>query len=111
MPQIEALQINVAVLLPALAMVGFAMLIMLADILASDSNTSVMPPRGLAWRGVAVSIFLCWWLWGQPAETFQGMAVSDHFALEGAEPDHLGCYRIGYYPQRQLHSADHQADW
>lgn len=82
MPQIEALQINVAVLLPALAMVGFAMLIMLADILASDTNTGprdATPWIGLA--GVAVSIFLCWWLWGQPAETFQGMAVSDHFAL------------------------------
>lgn len=82
MPQIEALQINLAVLLPAFALVIFAMLIMLVDIFSSDTNNT---PREItpwvALAGVVVSILLCWWLWDQPVQTFQGMATSDHFAL------------------------------
>ena len=82
MPQLDALQINVAVLLPALAMVGFAVIIMMVDLLGTESQPgprTYIPWVGLA--GVVVSALLCWWLWGQPIQTFQGMATSDHFAL------------------------------
>jgi NADH-quinone oxidoreductase subunit N len=82
MPQIEALEINIAVLLPALAMVGFAMIVMVVDMFTSDTNPA--PQRIIPWvalAGVVVSVLTCWWLWGQPVETFQGMATSDPFAL------------------------------
>jgi NADH-quinone oxidoreductase subunit N len=82
MPQIEALEINLAVLLPALTIVGFAMLVMMVDIFASESNPG--PKAALPWValvGVVAGIVACWWLWDRPTQTFQGMATSDHFAL------------------------------
>jgi NADH-quinone oxidoreductase subunit N len=82
MPQIEALQINLAVLLPAFAIVIFAMLIMLVDLFTSDTNPA--PQAAIPWvalAGVAAGILSCWWLWNQPEQSFQGMATSDHFAL------------------------------
>src|ERR687894_91114 len=82
MPQIDALQINIAVLLPALAIVGFALVIMMVDLLGTETQPgprALIPWVGLA--GVVVSALLCWWLWDQPVQTFQGMATSDHFAL------------------------------
>ena len=82
MPQIDALQINLAVLLPALVVVGFAMLVMLVDIFTTESNRA--PEAAIPWValvGALAGIAACWWLWDQPAQTFQGMATSDHFAL------------------------------
>lgn len=82
MPQIEALEINLAVLWPALAMVGFAMLVMMVDIFSSEENTA--PRDATPWvalAGVVVTALITWSLWGQPVDTFQGMATSDHFAL------------------------------
>lgn len=82
MPQIEALELNIAVLLPALAMVGFAMIVMVVDMFTSDTNPA--PQRMIPWvalAGVVVGLLTCWWLWGRPVQTFQGMATSDPFAL------------------------------
>jgi len=82
MPQIAALQINLAVLLPAFAMVVFAMFVMLVDILTPGTNRgsqNALPWVALA--GVVVSALFCWWLWPQQVQSFQGMATSDHFAL------------------------------
>lgn len=82
MPQIDALELNFAVLVPALVVVSFAILIMLADIFSSDSNTA--PRDAIPWialAGTVVGIGACWWLWGQPVQSFQGMAASDAFAL------------------------------
>src|SRR5687768_14255793 len=82
MPQIEALEINLAVLLPALTIVGFAMLVMVVDMFTSDTNRG--PEAAIPWValvGVVASMATGWWLFGQPVQTFQGMATSDAFAL------------------------------
>src|SRR3954466_5283783 len=82
MPPIDALQINLAVLLPAFAMVVFAMFVMLVDLLATDARPGLRNATPwVALAGVIASAFFCWWLWDQPVQTFQGMATSDHFAL------------------------------
>jgi NADH-quinone oxidoreductase subunit N len=78
----EALQLNSAVLWPAFSIVGFALIIMLVDMFTNDSKSAskgVIPWVALV--GVVVSVLLIWQLWEQPAQTFQGMATSDHFAL------------------------------
>jgi NADH-quinone oxidoreductase subunit N len=75
--QPETLQLNIGVLMPALALVLFAMGIMLADIFPGTH-------RALPWlalSGVVMSAALCAWLWGEPVTSFQGMAISDRFAL------------------------------
>lgn len=79
---LEALQINLAVLVPAFSMVGFALLIMMVDIFvpnAKSPSNKITP--FVALLGVVVTAGTCWWLWGQPVQTFQGVATSDHFAL------------------------------
>jgi NADH-quinone oxidoreductase subunit N len=82
MPPIEALQINLAVLLPAFVMVGFALILMLVDMFTSDTQpASKAALPWLALAGVVASAVSCWWLWDQPVQSFQGMATSDHFAL------------------------------
>jgi NADH-quinone oxidoreductase subunit N len=78
----DALQINLAVLLPALSIIGFALIVMLVDMFTNDAQHATK--GAIPWislLGVLVSAGLCWWLWDQPVQTFQGMATSDHFAL------------------------------
>lgn len=74
--------INISVVLPELLMVLFAMLVMVADMVTSDERPggkAVLPWLALA--GVIVTGFVCVQQWGGPVETFQNMAVNDHFAL------------------------------
>jgi NADH-quinone oxidoreductase subunit N len=78
----DALQMNLAVLLPAFSIVGFALIIMLVDMFSSDAQPAskgIIP--WVALLGTIISAGICWWLWGQPVQSFQGMATSDHFAL------------------------------
>lgn len=83
MPQsLDALQLNFGVLSPALTLVGFTLLVMLVDILANDKRPVLR--QALPWvalTGVAAALAVCATLWNQPAQSFQGMATSDHFAL------------------------------
>jgi NADH-quinone oxidoreductase subunit N len=82
MPTLDALQLNFAPLLPTLTMVLAAIVLMLVDIVGTDDRPGPRPLiPWLALAGVAVTIGVCAWLWGQPAQSFQGMATSDHFAL------------------------------
>ena len=79
---LDALEINLAVLAPALSIVGFALLLMVVDIfMPKDSPTTNQVLPWLALIGVVVTAGVVWWLWDQPVQTFQGMATSDHFAL------------------------------
>lgn len=83
MPQsMDALQLNFAVLTPALIMVGAALLVMLVDILSNDKRPllrQTLPWIALA--GVAVTLLASGGMWNDPMQTFQGMATSDRFAL------------------------------
>jgi NADH-quinone oxidoreductase subunit N len=79
---LDALEINLAVLAPALSIVGFALLLMMVDIFmpkGSPAAKQVLP--WVALIGVVVTAGVIWWLWDQPVQTFQGVATSDHFAL------------------------------
>jgi NADH-quinone oxidoreductase subunit N len=79
---LDALEINLAVLAPALSMVGFALLLMIVDIfIPKDSPSAKQVLPWVALIGVLVTVGTIWWLWDQPAQTFQGVATSDHFAL------------------------------
>jgi len=74
--------LNISVILPELVLVIFAMLVMFADMFGSDKRPATRAPLPwLAMLGVVVSGFVCAQVWQQPAATFQGAAVSDHFAL------------------------------
>jgi len=74
--------LNISVILPELVLVLFAMLVMVTDIFGSDespASRAVLP--WVAMLGVVVTGFVCAQVWQQPVATFQGAAVSDHFAL------------------------------
>ena len=79
--------LNISVILPELVLVIFAMLVMVADMFGRDDRTEGAPTGSralipwLALIGVAVAAFVCAGQLGQPALTFQGAAISDHFAL------------------------------
>src|SRR4051812_38013813 len=74
--------LNVSVILPELILVGFAVLVMILDMVGTDEQ-----PTGrtflpwLALIGVAVAGIVCIQQYSEPAASFQGAAVSDHFAL------------------------------
>ncbi|MCX6045341.1 MAG: NADH-quinone oxidoreductase subunit N [Chloroflexi bacterium] len=74
--------LNVSVILPELILVGFAMLVMILDMVGTDerpTGRTLLP--WLALVGVAVAGLVCIQQYSQPAASFQGGAVSDHFAL------------------------------
>ncbi len=74
--------LNVSVILPELILVGFAMLIMILDMVGTDERPigrTFLP--WLALIGVAVTGIVCLQQYSQPAASFQGGAISDHFAL------------------------------
>ena len=76
------LNLNLNAILPTLAMVGFAILVMLVDIFNRRGRTTtraLLPWLALA--GVVVTSGICYWLLGQPEATFQGRAIADSFAL------------------------------
>jgi NADH-quinone oxidoreductase subunit N len=79
---LASLELNITALLPELVMVIFAMLVMVTDMFSSDERPAskiILPWLALA--GVVVTAGTTVWLWAQPPVTFQGMAISDHFAL------------------------------
>jgi len=74
---------NVAVLMPELLMIGFAVLVMMLDVFTSEEEGSA-GRQSIAWAaliGVIVTIVICFRSWDGPINTFQGSAISDHFAL------------------------------
>ncbi|MCL4861023.1 MAG: NADH-quinone oxidoreductase subunit N [Caldilineaceae bacterium] len=74
--------INLNVVLPELLMVIFAMLVMVADMVTRGDQTGGKPVLPwLALAGVVVTGIVCALQWAGPIETFQNMAVNDHFAL------------------------------
>ena len=81
----EAIRIpdlNVAVLLPELIMVLFALAIMALDVFAPKDSAGVR--RALPWvalAGVVVTMGVCAAQWNQTVLTFQDAAISDRFAL------------------------------
>jgi NADH-quinone oxidoreductase subunit N len=74
--------VNLAVVLPELLIVVFAMLVMLADMFTSDTRpeSKVFLPW-VALAGVIITIVVCLQQWNGPVETFQELAINDHFAL------------------------------
>src|SRR5262249_196742 len=70
--------LHFSVILPELVMVIFALLVMVADMFAGEER-SFLPWIALA--GVVVSGLICVGQWSQPVNSFQGMAITDSFAL------------------------------
>lgn len=77
----ELMNININAILPEVALLGFAVLVMLADILHRVWPAARRLLPWLALAGVLVTGGVCYWLLGQPTESFQGMASADLFAL------------------------------
>lgn len=76
------LNINLNPILPSLSMFVFAILVMFADMFNFRGRTTTygfIP--WLALLGVLVTGAISFYLLGQPVSSFQGMAVSDSFAL------------------------------
>ncbi len=79
---LTATGINFTVVLPELVLVGFALLLMLADAFGGGENSPIR--RGLPWLamiGLGVTLFVCASIWSGPVATFQGAATLDNFAL------------------------------
>ena len=97
---LDALEINLAVLAPALSIVGFALLLMVVDIfMPKDSPTTNQVLPWLALIGVVVTAGVVWWLWDQPVQT-------GSFCLR-RRSDCLDRYRIGNPVEHRLHSPGH----
>ena len=74
--------LNLMVVLPELVLVGFALLVMLADMFSRDDRPAIRSALPwLALVGVVTAGVATAQLWSQPAASFQGAATSDHFAL------------------------------
>jgi len=80
---LNVLDFNVAVLMPELVLMGFAILVMMFDIFTStkDGSAGRLSIPWVALIGVIATIFICFRNWDGPIHTFQGGAISDHFAL------------------------------
>ena len=79
---LAVLQLNLSAVLPELILLLFALLLMMVDILGSEKRPA--PRRLLPWIalvGVVAAGASVAWLWGQPALSFQGQAISDRFSL------------------------------
>ena len=74
--------LNFSVIMPEIVLVGFALLILIIDMFSSDERPVLR--QALPWvalLGVIDTAYICLQQWDQPVATFQGMAISDHFAL------------------------------
>ena len=74
--------INLNAVLPQTVMVLAALLVMLVDMFATDGRSGLR--KAIPWValvGVLAAGFANAWLWTEDPLWFQGMAVSDHFAL------------------------------
>lgn len=79
---LTATGINFTVVLPELVLVGFAMLVMMADVFGGGEQSPIR--RGLPWLamiGLGASLFVCISIWSNPVASFQGAATLDNFAL------------------------------
>ncbi|MCB0098341.1 MAG: NADH-quinone oxidoreductase subunit N [Caldilineaceae bacterium] len=79
---LTATGINLTVVLPELVLVGFAMLVMMADIFGGGEQSPIR--RGLPWLamiGLGAALLACISIWSNPIATFQGSATLDNFAL------------------------------
>ena len=74
-------ELNLSVILPELILVGFAILVMMADVFtnAKDPRTRQALPW-IALTGLVVTGLVVMRQWGNPPATFQGSMVSDRFA-------------------------------
>ncbi|RMH73209.1 MAG: NADH-quinone oxidoreductase subunit N [Gemmatimonadetes bacterium] len=70
---------TVFTLLPLMILVGFSLLVLVADMMLAREQR---PALGIvALIGVIVSLISCSWLWNAPQTAWSDMIVSDHFAL------------------------------
>jgi NADH-quinone oxidoreductase subunit N len=79
---LTATGINFTVVLPELVLVGFALLLMLADAFGGGEQSLIR--RGLPWLamiGLVAALVICAAIWRDPVATFQGSATLDNFAL------------------------------
>ncbi|MEZ4679651.1 MAG: NADH-quinone oxidoreductase subunit N [Caldilineaceae bacterium] len=79
---LTATGIHFTVVLPELVLVGFALLVMLADVFGGGEKSLIR--QGLPWLamiGLGAALVACASIWGGPVATFQGAATLDNFAL------------------------------
>lgn len=82
MTDLASLGFSINAILPPLLMVLTALIVMLVDMFVSDNRRGLLHIiPWIALLGVLVSGLSNTWLWTRPPETFQGMAISDRFAL------------------------------
>ena len=82
MADISYLALNIKAILPELVIVFAALFVMLVDMFSSTTQQGMR--RAIPWlslTGVVLAGLVRAWLWNQEPVTFQGMAISDHFAL------------------------------
>jgi len=74
--------LNLAVVLPELLLIGFAVAVMLADALSTDARPG--PRKATPWialAGVIVALLSCFALRGETVRMFQDAAILDRFSL------------------------------
>ncbi len=79
---LASLQLNTLALLPEIALLAFALIVMIVDSFGSKrpaGERAILP--WLTMAGLVTAGAACVYLWQQPAISFQGVATSDHFAL------------------------------
>lgn len=77
-----SLEMNTLAVLPELILVVFALILMLVDAFGRKEppgERAIFP--WLAIAGVLAAAASCFYLWQMPPVSFQGAAISDHFAL------------------------------
>lgn len=79
---LASLQMNALAVLPQTILLVFALVIMLVDTIGNAKpagQRAILP--WLTMIGVVAAGAACFYLWQQPPVSFQGAAISDHFAL------------------------------
>ncbi|MGL4649037.1 MAG: hypothetical protein ACRC1H_06500, partial [Caldilineaceae bacterium] len=79
---LATLQLNVAAVLPEIVLVVATLILMMMDAFGGDGDEAGSK-RALPWvamAGVLAAGASVFWLWSQEPISFQGHAISDHFA-------------------------------
>ena len=72
--------LNISALLPELVMVGFALLVMMADVFSTDEDSGFKARiPWIALSGVGVTLLVCIAQWNRADLSFQGAAIADNF--------------------------------